>query len=213
MAGKRRVLDISDIQDELDIYDRLVIRQKRKKKPPKLDNGYDGQDVPRVLPIKAVEEKMHGVKSHTKPGEEVPKRLYSPEEDLPVIVESGDIVREKQVEAIPNVVSLCDHLVKSYEDMDLHKMFASPEVNHTFRLYLHAVKYHQQGFFGLPEELRDLFVLVLRDLAAKDNARKTIRANFVRENYATKHDDLKEMDGIIMRKIDVPARIRDLLDD
>lgn len=213
MPRKKRVLDLSDIQDEADIYDRIVINQKRKRKPVKEDHYAEYE--PALVPIRSLD-------AAKKPTASPEIEIAHDEEELPVVVESAEFQREKQVDAIPHVSLLCSHLLDVYEQTEMHSFF-DVERNVTFRLFLHAVKHNVHPYFELSDDDRDLFVRLLREFAAKRDARNKMKASFVKEKYGskpTKPAKLKKPaeapTGFLprwTRNIVVPKRIRDLLEE
>ncbi|KAF3985987.1 hypothetical protein FT663_05065 [Candidozyma haemuli var. vulneris] len=211
---KRKQLGFSDIQDDADIYDRLVIRQKQKaKRPKKSEDPYD--ETEQV----SLHEKVEQVNAPRKKKKKELEIQRDPEdaEDLPAVVESAELAKEKSVHSIPDVSRRCQELLDKYEELELGLLFADQEINREFRRFLRSVASDPYEDTGLSKIREALFVKVLKDSLAKQEARKSIRERFV-DKYGSREDEQKERNRDprsirrTTRKIEVPGIILQLLD-
>lgn len=219
VAPKRRTLDISDIQDEADIYDRIVIRQKRKAKKAKIsEDPYDELSSPVLLAgrVKHVQDRLSNPFQRTPETESLAKseEWALSDEEQPAIVESEELQNERAVKLIPDVSTRCRAIVDSYEALSLHEMFSDPLTNCMFRLFLYGVGFDQHAHFKFPQE--KLFVRILRNIISKQTAREGIRDRFVDKYESTPEPEAtpEPFQSDIVRtteKIVVPKRVLLLL--
>lgn len=207
--GKRR-LEIADIQDDSDIYDRLVIRQKaRNKKPKKLADPYDETETVQL------HERLKRLEKRTEREEK--KENVQAVDEAPAIVESPELARERLVYSIANVQGRCLELLEKYEQLELHLLFADKAVNDEFKRYLRLVASGSHEDTGLSKIREALFVKVLKDSIAKEEAKKSIKERFL-EKYGSrteKHEDERDPKSIrrVSKKIVVPPILKQLLEE
>lgn len=176
MAAKKRPLDISDIQDETDIYDRLVIKQRKAKRNLVLNDKQSRHLLSDQ--VKRVDEKRKGRPLAVKPQLADSVNDSNLDDELPVIVESTPLRNERTVESIPDVQDYCREIVKQYDDLVLSKIFSDTEKNFMFRLFVSAASFGQLYLLTFPEDVNNLYVTVLRNIVSKQKARKTIQDKF-----------------------------------
>lgn len=211
--GKRKQLELSDIQDEDDIYDRIVIRQKqRAKKPKKLADPYDEQGE-----IINLHEKVQAIEGRAPKLPKVEAIADNSREDLPVLVESAELANERLLLSIPNLSDKCHYLLDNYEKLELHLLFVNQETNGDFRRFLALLAENPTQDTGILGIRKDLFTKVLKDSIAKVEAKKQIQKRF--ERYRTnleEEDEEQETNakGVrrTVKKIKVPDIVLQLLD-
>lgn len=207
--GKRR-LEIGDIQDESDIYDRLVIRQKVKnRKPKKLADPYDETETVQL------HERLEKLEKREEKKEK--KRKVEAVEEAPAIVESPELAREKLVYSIPDVQTRCLDLLDRYEQLELHLLFADKAVNDEFKRYLNLIASSSHEDNGLSKVREALFVKVIKDSIAKEDAKKSMKERFL-EKYGSrevKQEAERDPKSIrrVSRKIVVPPSLKQLLEE
>lgn len=198
---------ISDIQDEEDIYGRLVLNQKKRLKKRK------DTERPKTLAekVRLVEQRrtynrdVENDQENSK--EEEPERAAA--ENLPVFVDSEEFVQENAGSALEESKLIRDN----YEELGLHHLFDDKRTNFLFRLFVTAVSYEQQKNFKFDES--ELFDRTFRNLVSKQRAKNKMRLKFVTENYQP-NTSFKEMESNEIRRttmeVKIPRRIIDLLD-
>lgn len=181
MAQRNQPLDISDIQDEFDIYDRFVIKQRKAKRKLASDSSHTS----------LLSEKVKRVDENRK---RRPKVMELPEvseiqldDELPAIVESSDLREELCVEAIPNIQKLAADIISQYDQLQLEGIFSDAETNFMFRLFVSAVSFGQLHLLTFPPQVSNLYVSVLRDIASKQRAQHSINERFLSLNEASGH--------------------------
>lgn len=199
MARKRHI-ELSDIQDETDIYDRLVLKQRKSKKkfpPEKVSSALLSDKV------RLVEEKRKGrlsllqnsVDSESDGGNDVINGVS--DDEMPAIVESRELQQEKSVHFIPNVRNICKGIIERYDELALNVIFRDAEQNHMFRLFVSAASFGLLDLLKFSQEELTLYVSVLRDIASKQKAKKIMKDRFARarvaytaetDSYATETD-------------------------
>lgn len=204
----KRSLDISDIQDDEDIYDRLVLNQKKRSRKGKAKRL---MKAPLLLSeqVRLMEEKINNISPHHEDSKETEKKCdldIVSDEEGPVIVDSEHLltpdIREYQ--------SIHDR----YEELELHKLFHDTRTNFMFRLFFIATM-HDQGDNFVNGSTGDLFRLKLRDILAQQRAKLRMRRKFVAENYLPGKAAVALPSNEITRTttvIKVPPRILELLD-
>lgn len=204
----KRNLDISDIQDDEDIYDRLVLNQKRRSRKGKAKRL---MKPPLLLSeqVRLMEEKINNISPHHEDSKETEKKYdldIVSDEEGPVIVDSEHLltpdIREYQ--------SIHDR----YEELELHKLFDDTRTNFMFRLFFIATM-HDQGDNFVNGSTGDIFRQTLRDILAQQRAKLRMRRKFVAENYLPGKAALALPSNEITRTtiaIKVPPRILELLD-
>lgn len=216
--GKRKQLELADIQDETDIYDRLVIRQKQKTKRPKpLEDPYvereQSQLHKRLL-------RIEGRGEENDDGHPKIEAKNTLKEDLPAVVESKELVEEKLLRSIPDVQTRCKYLLDRYKELELDLLFGDSQTNEAFRLFLQKMATDPWQESGLPNIREALFVKVVKDTIAKIDARKSIRRKFV-ETYGASDRDCKVLEkesfdssgiGRKSTKLDLPPILLELFD-
>lgn len=208
----KRSLDIGDIQDDADIYDRLVIRQKQKaKRPKKQEDPYD--DTERVQLHERLERVQNKKREEKKRTKAVP---MDNADDRPALVESVELAEERLVYSIHDVKSRCREMLDKYEDLELHLLFADKLVNDEFRRYLGLVASHLHEDSGLSKIREALFVKVIKDSIAKQDAKKSMKERFVERYSSRKEATEEERDPRSIRrtarKLKVPPTLKQLLE-
>lgn len=190
MAPKRH-LELSDIQDETDIYDRLVLKQRKSKKklpPEKVSSALLSDKV------RLVEEKRIGRLPllHSSVGTEGDGGNDDingvSDDEMPAIVESRELQQEKSVHSIPNVRNMCKDIIGRYEELALDEIFRDAEQNHMFRLFVSAASFGLLDLLTFSQEELTLYVSVLRGIASKQQAKKSMKDRFsqARDEYTAK---------------------------
>lgn len=183
--NKRRPLDITDIQDDADIYDRIVIRQTRRQ--PK------GTAAPQQTllseKLRIVEENIKKRKGNDlqrttsrNDAEDEDTQLLGEgdsSEELPVVIESEELQKERLILSIEDAPEKCRKLLVQYDELGLPAMFSDELTNCMFRLFLYAVRYEVFQHMQLSAIRRALFVRVLRDILQKLEVKEDIRGRFV----------------------------------
>lgn len=228
--ARKRTLVISDIQDEVDIHDRLVIKQQKAKKKSKLSGNS------RLLSdqVERVDAKREGLGT-TRKVKVKPVKLDHlddfPEDEQPVVVESDELRLEKSIDGIPNVELECKDIVLHYADLQLLKIFGNDQDNFNFRLFVSAASFGMLKYLQFPQDTYTLYVSVLRDIVSKRRAKEDMKGKYVREKSSSlgseKEEKPKKVEnaeklkkstgsGGIVRtftKISVPKRILRLLEE
>lgn len=198
----KRTFGISDIQDEEDIYGRLVLNQKKRLKKKKADR-------PTTLAekVRLVEQRRSQAIEREK--EETETEEPSADEDLPVFVEN----EERTQENIASLVEESKAIRDRYEELELHYLFDDLITNFRFRLYVTAMSYQQQNKFHFDES--ELFNRTLRNVVSQQRAKKRMTQKFVTKNTFTntsfKRIESDEIERVTM-EIRVPRRIIELLE-
>lgn len=225
--ARKRTLELSDIQDETDIYDRLVLKQRKLKK--KL-TSVRGSPLLLSDKVRIVEENRKGTKSSTidvdvKPHAETDDDISHgiSNEELPVIVESHLLQQEMSIHSIPNIQILCRDIIERYDDFELGQIFPDTEQNHMFRLFVSAASFGLLDLLKFPRDTLGLYVSVLRGIASKQKVKKVMETRFARvqdsvipelAELATKGEDSGQR--IIIRVSEpfkITKRITQLLDE
>lgn len=199
---------ISDIQDEEDIYGRLVLNQKKRLKKKKVIER------PKTLAekVRLVEQRRsRTLDSAVNEESNTPEAegKSTADEYLPAYVEDQELAQEN----LDSMVKESKLIRDSYEELELHYLFDDLRTNFLFRLFVTAVSYGQQSNFKFDEA--ELFDQTLRNLVSRQQAKKKMRQKFVTENYLPDRSFTPiESDEIVRTtmEIRIPRRIIDLLD-
>lgn len=224
--ARKRTLDFSDIQDETDILDRLVIKQQKTKRKLKLSGNS------RLLSdqVERVDARRKGLGTAGKFKVNPIKLDHLDEfsdDEHPMVVESDELQLEKSIDSIPNVERECKDIVLHYADLLLLKIFEKDEDNFNFRLFVSAASFGMLNYLQFPQDTRSLYVSVLRDIVSKQRAKEDMKGRFVKENsYSLESEKEEKIEkagklekrtgsgGIVrtLTKISVPKRVLRLLE-
>lgn len=222
----KKGLDLSDIQDETDIYDRLVIRQRSNKKKDPENAGLLSEKVRhveakrkrRILSVNNVPG-LTSEKQSIKAGSEIepPRKV---DDDEPVIVHTS--YYDQWMESVPqtqvkDVIGRFDEILFGDTFDTLQKCM--------FRLFVTAAGFGMHTLLPLPKETAELYTVVLHDIIATQNARDSMKRRFTAdyqipqpENSETLEEDRpRECSGKgaiekTSERFPVPKRILRLLD-
>lgn len=198
---KRKRLTLEDIEDEDDKKHRHLKKQQKARKEIQLLFGNEEGEEEDLVPVfslrlKQVESKL---RHRTTTGKLCPvdgvsgvqersSILHGPEtvavlepgieneqdsDSKPVLV-LDEFNYQNSLSAIKDVSPLCRKLIDRYEQRDLQHLFDSAETNCSFRLFLYSVAFGHSTDDGL----ESLFVDVLRQLSAEDQAESSLREQF-----------------------------------
>lgn len=221
--ARKKPLQLSDIQDEADIYDRLVFRQRKVKR--KLNSA--GKPALLADQVERVDANRNGryevANSQEKSGKPTENAPTS-DEELPVVVESVQLQQERRVESIPNVQAACADMIRRYDELLLHKIFQNSQDDCMFRLFVSAASFGQLHLLNFPQDTHNLYVSVLRDIVTKQTVKESMSERFVTKEFYLPNDDEHEeklqdvgpkMDSIVrtVTKITVPKRILRQIED
>lgn len=202
----REAFSISDIQDDEDIYGRLILNQKKRSKKRKV------KERPSTLAekVRLVEQKRnHSVNVEDLKGAEDDEDQSIASENLPVVI-NGDNLLGKGSSLF---VSECKHIRDNYEDLELHHLFDNIRTNFLFRLFITAVSYEQRHNFHFEES--EMFEHTLHNVVSQQQAKKEMRLKFVKKNYQPDTSYTAVESNEISRttfEVKIPRRIIDLLD-
>lgn len=222
--SRKRQLELSDIQDETDIYDRLVLKQRKSKK--KLLQP-DKSSVLLSDKVRLIDEKRNRLKRRNDlpvADDDVNGKHTPLEDEMPVIVESYLLQQERNIQSIPNVLRLCKDMIDHYDELALGLIFPEIEQNHMFRLFLSAASFGLLHLLLFPQEALNLYVSVLRGIITKQNAETVIKTQFSKESQMEKLEPAPPVSirssSSLLRTIirttelfKVPKRITQLLDE
>lgn len=210
---KRKRLTLDDIEDADDKHHRRL-KQRTPRKEIQLLFGNEDEDED-IVPVfsqrlKQVERKLQrGITESSsvagaailkavlnRSSQDDNKAVHDRDADCGLDTDTGPVLvldeldREDSVWHIDNVSLLCNKLIDTYEERHLHRLFDTPERNCCFRLFLYTIA------FGTFTHLEPMFVDVLKQLSAEDQAKASLE-----EQLGTSEKSLDDLDLLARHRI------------
>lgn len=194
---KRKPLEISDIQDEEDIYDHLVIKQRDRKNNQKLASNviaaYDDDDDNELVPMKLNEKvQLMNVKFISKSRRREPK---------PKINEYAQFTLQDEDEICAVAQMIIDNFdtLRLYENL---KIEPSSMKYVQFRLFVYSILYRQMSFFKIDERDKKQFIEVFNNLSQVKEFDHNYEDKFVRGGHASETKVIKVDDEKLKKAIE-----------
>lgn len=197
---KRKALEIRDIQDEEDIYDHLVIKQRQKlshesnqKLASNVIAAYDDNDDEELVSMKLNEKvNLMNVKFISKSKRRTPK----PEVDE---YSQFTLQEEDEIRTVAQMIIDNFDTLRIYENLSIEP---SSVKYAQFRLFIYSILYSQVKFFKIDDRDKTQFIEMFNNLSQVKEFDNNYEDKFVRGGYSRKIQAIKVDDEKLQKAIE-----------
>lgn len=203
-ARKRKVLEISDIQDEEDIYDSLVIKQNQRDK---LDSNTNSQ---KLAPKLTFEDDDYELFEPVKLNEKVEQmnvkfisksKRRNPKVSTPPVNEYSQFALQEEDE----IKTVAKMIVENFESLRLYENLGVEPASFKvvqFRLFVYSILYNQMRFFAIDDADKAKFIEIFNVLSQVREFDHNYEDKFVRGGHSGNSQPVKVDDDAIQKAIE-----------